>query len=86
MIDFRCQVDMTDICTGLKEGGGELIQAGWAEGRYHKGRGLYNKQKILFCYISANHGRKKNWKIFLCILALFLSSEIIPIICGRYYF
>ena len=50
MIDFRCQVDMTDICTRLKEGG-ELIQAGWAEGRYHKGRGLYNKQKMMnICY------------------------------------
>ena len=30
-----------------------------AEGRYHKGRGLYNKQKILFCYISGNHRKKK---------------------------
>ena len=66
MIDFRCQVDMTDICTRLKEGG-ELIQTGWAEGRYHKGRGLYNKQKILFCYISANHGRIKKTGKYFCV-------------------
>ena len=28
MIDFRFQVDMTDICTRLKEGGAQLARKG----------------------------------------------------------
>ena len=39
MIDFSCQVDMTDICTRLKEGGG--ANPGWmGRGEVSQGEGV----------------------------------------------